>query len=300
MVPRCRRMPVASRRFHRYGGKHAAILSAAIHVACSANSSSSTGALHRQSDFQLAPGGTHSNSGWVGIRVQAMPNGVRGVLVTSTVARSPAAIGGILVGDHLMSAEGHPLDSPEQFVKLIRSRRPGAHLTLVGSRGSESRSFDLKIENLPDENGVLERTFLDLPAPTLDGLVSLSGEAPPTWPSLHGRIVVLDFGPLGAAFCHLISPELNRWQTRFGERLAVIGIAPGSVAQIAEAAPRFHMQYRVLADPRERVVKAFDAYAVPLVLVIDGAGVVRAISLGYSSQQLNKMERLVEKLLAPS
>ncbi len=147
---------------------------------------------------------------------------------------------------------------------------------------------------------MFERTFLDLPAPTLDGLVSLSGEAPPTWPSLRGRIVVLDFWAPWCGVCHSISPELNRWQTRFGERLAVIGIAPGSVAQIAEAAPRFHMQYRVLADPRERVVKAFDAYAVPLVLVIDGAGVVRAISLGYSSQQLNKMERLVEKLLAPS
>ncbi len=40
------------------------------------HSSSSTGALHRQSDFQLATGGTHSNSGWVGIRVQAMPNGL--------------------------------------------------------------------------------------------------------------------------------------------------------------------------------------------------------------------------------
>jgi thiol-disulfide isomerase/thioredoxin len=147
---------------------------------------------------------------------------------------------------------------------------------------------------------VLERTFLELPAPTLDGLASLSGEAAPSWSSLRGRIVVLDFWAPWCGVCHLISPELNRWQTRFGERLAVIGIAPGSVAQITQAAPHFHMQYQVFADPEERVIKAFDAFAVPLILVVDGAGVVRAISLGYSSQQLNKMERLVEKLLAPS
>jgi thiol-disulfide isomerase/thioredoxin len=293
-------MLVASRKFHGLWRKCATILCATIHLACSANSPSSTGALRRQSDFEPARNGTYTKRGWIGIRIEAMPSGVGGVLVTSTVPRSPAAIGGIRAGDHLMSAEDRALDGPEEFVRLIRSRRPGTRLTLIGSRGSVSRSFDLKIENSPDENGVLERTFLDLPAPALDGLASLSGEATPSWASLRGRIVVLDFWAPWCGVCHLISPELNRWQTRFGERLAVIGIAPGSVAQVAKSAPRFHMEYPVLADPEERVVKAFDAFAVPLVLVIDGSGVVRAISLGYSSQQLNKMERLVEKLLAPS
>lgn len=293
-------MLVGSRKFRCRRGKCVAILCAAIGLACSANNPATAGAFGRQSDFQSAQVGTYANHGWIGIRVEAMQNGIGGVLVTSTVPRSPAAMGGIRAGDHLMSAEGHALDNPEQFVKLIRSRRPGSRLSLVGSRGSEPRSFELTIEKLPDENGVLEKTFLDLPAPALDGLASLSGEAAPSWSSLRGRIVVLDFWAPWCGVCHLISPELNRWQTRFGERLVVIGIAPGSVPQIAQSAPRFHMQYRVLADPGERVVRAFDAFAVPLVLIVDGDGVVRAVSLGYSSQQLNKMERLVEKLLAPS
>ena len=56
----------------------------------------------------------------------------------------------------------------------------------------------------------------------------------------------------------------------------------------------------LFADPEGRVVKAYEAFAVPLVLVVDASGVVRAVTLGYSSQRLSKMEKLVEKLLVAS
>lgn len=94
-----------------------------------------------------------------------------------------------------------------------------------------------------------------------------------------------------------MSAELNRWQTRFGERVVVMGIAAGPVGKIAESATRFQIRYPVVADPEERVVRAYDAFAVPLILVVDATGIVRAITLGYSSQRLVQMEKLVEKLL---
>jgi alkyl hydroperoxide reductase subunit AhpC len=60
------------------------------------------------------------------------------------------------------------------------------------------------------------------------------------------------------------------------------------------------MQYPTFADPGERVVEAYDAFAVPSVFVIDVKGVVRAVSVGYSSVRLSKMEKLLEKLLEES
>ena len=200
----------------------------------------------------------------------------------------------------LTLAEGRRLTSPDELVRLIRGREPGTRLTLIGSRGRAVKLFDLTIEPSPDENGVLERTFVDQPAPALDGLVAIAGDVAPSWSSLRGRIVVLDFWAPWCGVCHLVTSELNRWQSRFGERMTVIGIAAGSVAQVARFAPRFHMQYVVVADPEERVVKAFDAFAVPLVLVVDMVGLVRAVNLGYSSPRLRKMEKLIEKLLAAS
>ena len=290
-----------SREFQPYRLKFATILGGAILLGCGGNVSTSKSAVLRQSDdFKLTSDTTYSHRGWIGIRVEKLPKGVAGAMVTGTVPRSPAATAGIRAGDRLTHAEGRPLNNPEDLVRLIRGLEPGMRLILEGSRGPDRKQFSLTIEPSPDENELLERTFVGQTAPALVGLASISGQAPPSWSSLRGRIVVLDFWAPWCGVCHLVTSELNRWQSRFGERMAVIGIAAGSVAQVALYAPRFHMLYAVVADPEERVARAFDAFAVPLVLVVDMEGVVRAISLGYSPQRLTKMEKLVEKLLTPS
>ncbi len=253
----------------------------------------------RDSDFRLTPSGTYANRGWVGIRVQPAPSG-SGVLVSGTIPRSPAAAVGVHEGDVLTAAEGRTVSGTDDFVKLIQSRAPGTVLRLSGTRGTRKVSFELMVENSPDENGVLERLLVGFPAPELSGLEPLGERTLPTWASLRGRVVVLDFWAPWCGVCHMISPELNRWQQRFGEKLAVIGIAGGELSEVAPQAPRFNMQYPLFADPDEHVVKAYEAFAVPLVVIVDASGVVRAVTLGYSSQRLSKMEKLVEQLLVAS
>lgn len=269
-------------------------------LSCARSVPSSATDPHRQSDFQLSPDRAYSHRGWIGIRVDESPDGTQGVLVTGTVPHSPASTAEIQVGDRLTQAEGHMLTGPEDLVRLIRSREPGTRLAFAGWRGAEPKVFRVSIEPSPDENGVLERTFVNQPAPALDGLVTLSGEIAPSWSSLRGRVVVLDFWAPFCGVCHLVSAELNRWKTRYADQLTVIGIAAGSVAEITKFAPRFQMHYAVVADPNERVVKAFDAFAVPMIVVVDTDGVVRAITLGYSSPRMTKMEKLVEKLITPT
>jgi len=200
-------------------------------------------------------------------------------------------------GDILTAADQRPLLGPRDFVNLVHGREPGTPLTLSGTRGNAQVSFALKVENSPDENGVLERVLVGLPAPPLAGLVPLGQSEVPSWEKLRGHVVVLDFWAPWCGVCHLVTGELNRWQARFGNPLTVMGIAAGEVSDIAPYAPRFHMQYPVFADPNEQIVRAYEAFAVPLVLVVDASGVVRAVTLGYSSERLNKMEKLVEKLL---
>lgn len=265
-------------------------------LSCGSREPARVATVNRNSDFRLTPSGTYANRGWVGIRVEPAPSG-RGVLVSGTIPRSPAAAVGIRAGDVLNAAEGRTVSGTEDFVSLIQGRAPGTLLRLSGTRGTRAVSFELKVESSPDENGVLERILIGFPAPDLSGLVPLGEQSVPSWPSLRGRVVVLDFWAPWCGVCHMISPELNRWQQRFGEKLAVIGIAAGAVSEIAPHAPRFHMQYPVFADPDEQVVKAYEAFAVPLVVVVDASGVVRAVTLGYSSQRLSKMEKLVEQLL---
>jgi thiol-disulfide isomerase/thioredoxin len=298
MVPRCSRILPVPRQI-QLGLRRGATGLACVAAVLSCTPHGAPGVAQQQADFVLTPGGNYLDRGWIGIRVDTMPNG-RGVLVTRTVPRSPASSAGIRAGDQLTQADGRPLEGAQGLVVLIRSRKPGSHLTLSGFRGGEPQVFDVGIEDSPDENGLLERTLVNLPAPALDGLVPLGSQAAPSWASLRGRVVVLDFWAPWCGVCHLVASKLNQWQQRFGERIAVVGIAAGPVVQVAQSAPRFHMNYLVVADPDERVVSAYDAFAVPLVLVVDSGGFVRAVSLGYSSMRLSKMEQLVEKLLIPS
>jgi peroxiredoxin len=96
----------------------------------------------------------------------------------------------------------------------------------------------------------------------------------------------------------VVADDLNRWQHEFGKRLQVVGIAAGAVEDVSRLAPQFHMEYLVAADPSETVSTAFSASAVPLVVVVDAAGVVRAITLGYSSARMSAMKNIVAQLVS--
>jgi peroxiredoxin len=78
----------------------------------------------------------------------------------------------------------------------------------------------------------------------------------------------------------------------------VIGIFAASVHDVTRFAPRFHMRYAIAADPDETVSKAFDASAVPLVVIVDATGIVRAVTLGYSSVRMKHMKQLVGQLVS--
>ena len=178
----------------------------------------------------------------------------------------------------------------------------GAGATAESSAHERESDFALAAREspLPDKNGAFERKFVGRPAPSLDGLISIDQQRAPGWSALRGQVVVLDFWAPWCGVCHVVAADLNRWKQRFGERLQVIGIAAGSAKRVAAYAPRFHMQYPIVADPDQNVSDAFDAFAVPLVVVVDVRGVVRAITMGYSSPRMAKMEELVEQLLSSS
>jgi peroxiredoxin len=108
----------------------------------------------------------------------------------------------------------------------------------------------------------------------------------------------MDFWAPSYGVCHLVSSELNRWQAKWQDQIMVLGISAGSPAFVARHVQKFDMPYPVLADPHERVVDTFHASVVPLLVVVDQHGVVRAISLGYSAFSLSRMEQLVAQLVA--
>ena len=273
------------------------VVCGAAALGCGPNSSANHPQQQR-SDLLPAPRQNNATRGWIGILVAGVADSGSGIQVMGVVPDSPAASAGIAAGDLLLGTNERTFDGPDALVALIRSSAPGSVLRFKGRRTGATRTFEVSVEPAPDENTVLERIFVGRPAPSLDGVVGVSDAAAPSWLQLRGRVVVLDFWAPWCGVCHVVADDLNRWQHEFGKRLQVVGIAAGTVEDVSRLAPQFHMEYLVAADPSEAVSTAFSASAVPLVVVVDAAGVVRAITLGYSSARMSAMKNIVAQLVS--
>jgi len=275
----------------------ALLCSAGVAPGCGPNASAKHPQLQK-SDLPPAPHQDSATRGWIGILAVAVAEGGSGVQVMGVVPDSPAASAGIAAGDFLLGTDKRPFDGPDALVALIRSSAPGSVMRFKGRRAGADRTFEVSVESAPDENTVLERMFVGRPAPSLDGVVGIGDNATPSWRQLRGRVVVLDFWAPWCGVCHVVAADLNHWQHEFGERLRVVGIATGTVEDVSRLAPGFHMEYLVAADPSEAVSTAFSASAVPLVVVVDATGVVRAVTLGYSSARMSAMKNIVAQLVS--
>jgi thiol-disulfide isomerase/thioredoxin/outer membrane lipoprotein-sorting protein len=120
------------------------------------------------------------------------------------------------------------------------------------------------------------------PAPAVD-LRTLDGA--PAKPVAHHRekdVIVLEFWATWAGPSREVAPILSKLAAAYaGKDVAVyavnIGEPAAAVAAAQKAAPR---GATVLLDPDRKAVAAFGLTSIPAVLVIDRAGVVRAVHLG--------------------
>ena len=96
--------------------------------------------------------------GYIGIAVQPMtfPEEQRtasgrehAVLVTAVTAGSPAARGGVIVGDVLLELDGQPLASPEDLLDLLQGKKVGQGVTLRILRGGAPLDVAITVEERP-------------------------------------------------------------------------------------------------------------------------------------------------------
>ena len=96
--------------------------------------------------------------GYIGVAAQPMefpeqqrpaPERERAVLVTAVSSGSPAARGGVIVGDVILELDGHPLASPEDLLDLLQGERVGRPATLRILRGGAPLDVAVTVEERP-------------------------------------------------------------------------------------------------------------------------------------------------------
>jgi len=98
--------------------------------------------------------------GWLGAAVQNMSDdlaksfeftGTHGVLVGDVVPGSPAAKGGLEVGDIIVKFNGKAMDSRDQLVSNIASTSPGSKVELEVVRSGQRRTLRVELGRRDDE-----------------------------------------------------------------------------------------------------------------------------------------------------
>ena len=145
-------------------------------------------------------------------------------------------------------------------------------------------------------------------APELTGIVdwlNTPGDAPLSLAGLQaeGRVVLVDFWTYSCINCQRTLPYITAWDAAYRDQgLTVIGVHSPEfafereVANVAERAKDFGVEYPIAIDNDFRTWRAYDQRYWPAHYLIDRAGTVRQVHYGEGAYE--ETEALIRELLA--
>lgn len=144
----------------------------------------------------------------------------------------------------------------------------------------------------PEPTGELE---VGQPAPAFK-LPDLNGNQV-SLEQFKGKVVLLDFWATWCGPCRMSMPQLERLQAQFPSDLALLAINLQEPRdEVNSYVKQQNLHSRVLLDEEGEVGRVYRSSAIPMQVLIDKAGVIRHVQMGFSPRMGDLLREKVEQL----
>lgn len=197
--------------------------------------------------------------GWIGVYVQHVTPEIaesihlkkpEGALVADVTPGGPADKAGIQRGDVIVAFNGTPIEDMQELPRSVAAYAPGTYTKITVIRNGETKTFNVKLKELPEEVAQSSRT-------------------------LPGKAVEQGLGLV----VQEISPEVQRmFNTDLRKGVIVTGVEPGSTAENAGLEPG-----DVILEINKNKITNLDNYKKAMDSVHDGQNVLFLIQRGTNT-----------------
>ena len=231
--------------------------------------------------------GTQMARPWIGILLDSRDK--TSIVVKDVFDGTPGFKAGLKKDDIVVALDGVAVRNQGDLIDRVGKKGVGQTVTLKILREKKEVTITLALEAKPDELKLVRDQLLNKPAPGFE----IPGAK---LASLKGQVVVLEFWATWCGPCRVSMPRLGEWQKKYGGKgLKVVGVTDEDPATIATFVAAKKPGYTVGQD--EKAKEAYRVPVIPMMVVIDRAGIVRHVEIGGGSK-LDLVEQAFVQLLA--
>lgn len=212
---------------------------------------------------------------WIGIGIEKGP---RGVLIKSILKNTPAEKAGLSAGDEIYEVEGKPVTEPEQLIKAVQSKGVGYQLALSFWHLDKQVKKNLSLEVQPDALEMLEKLYVDKPAPDFE-LRSLEDGKTVKLQDFKGKILLVEFWATWCPACRASQPYLTKL-AKSHKNLNLIAVTSEEESAVKPFMKGQNFGYPVMLDQGDKMNAAYQVGSLPTFFLIDAAGVVKKVAIG--------------------